>query len=286
MSPRFVVLDAPVLAALALLLCDLLAPAARAQTLQADYQVQNTYASSVGSIGPLTVVGGTDASFVQTTVDSQSQLVLELGTGGDFNAPPVPPTGVQTQTNPFLSASNYSVVLLADFSLDVNLVATKVFDFKNLSSDSGLYINDTTGLLSFYDGTNTTVGTNPFTSGNYGQIVLTRNGTTNVTDIYVNGTLDITFTDTSGAAILGDATASGNSFLTLFKDDGTGVGSTVVPESTTGDIARLRLYVGVLDAATVANLDRTVPEPATWTWGGIGVLVLVFGFRRRAAAVA
>lgn len=255
----------------------------RAQTLAADYQLQNTFNSSAGTIGPLTPVGpAVGANFTTQTVMGQSQRVLTLGNDPNGMVAAAG-TGVQTQTNPFLSSTNFSIVLLASFSLNPNLVATKVFDFKNLSSDDGLYINDTTGLLSFNGVTTGTVpGGTAIPANTFAQIVLTRDGTTGLTTVYANGAQAIQFTDTNNQAVLGDATATGNSFLTVFRDDGTGVGSTLVAESTTGSLARLRLLNGPLSAAQVTALDTIapIPEPATWTLV-LGAVVLTLVATRR-----
>lgn len=250
-----------------------------AQVLVADYQVQNTYNSSVGTIGPLSVVGvPADVSFTSgQNVDGNIQTVLSfsINNGGSADAG----AGVQAQTAGFLSASNYSVVLLADFNLDADLVATKVFDFKNLSSDAGLYINDATGLL-YFNGATGATGTAAALTGTYTQIVLTRDSTTDLVTVYENGVQDFQFDDTTGLAILGDSVSpSPNAYLTAFKDDDTGVGSTLVDETTVGDMARLRLYDGVLTPDEVANLDTTIPEPVT---GSLMLLSSALLLRRRA----
>jgi hypothetical protein len=198
--------------------------------------------------------------------------------------------GVQTQTNPFISSSNYSAVLLASFQIStVDVLATKVLDFKNLSSDAGLYVDDATGLLGFYDGSGMLLGasTSPFLSGQYVQIVLTRNSANNSVTVYANGTAQFSFTDSTGLAILGDKTSSGNSFLTLFQDDGTGLGGTTVAEGTVGDIARLRLYDGVLSPTQIAGLPplATVPEASATALLGVGGIFLAgLAARRRPAA--
>jgi len=238
----------------------------RAQTLEADYQVQGTFNSSVGTIGPLSVVGPTGGvTFTNDTVNGNPQQVLNIQASNTM--PPFDQSGVQTQTNPFLSSSNYSVVLLANFNLNTaDVVATKILDFKNLSSDAGLYVNAATGTLAFIDGSGILQGTGgaALSSLTYAQIVLTRDGVTNLTSVYLNGTLAFSFTDNVGLAVLGDSSMSGNSFLTLFKDDGMGLGGSMLTESTQGNIARLRLYDGVLSASDVMNLDTTVPEPSTY----------------------
>jgi hypothetical protein len=247
-------------------------------TLAADYQVQNTYASSVGTIGPLTVVGSADdVSFTNNVdVDGNTQTVLTTKINGDNT--PDDGGGVQAQTAGFIASDDYSVVLLADFNLQPDLVATKVFDFQNLSSDDGLYINDATGLL-YFNGVAGATGGTPAVSGTYTQIVLTRDSATDEVSVYQDGSLAFDFDDTSDLAVLGDSVSpSSNAYLTVFKDDDTGIGSGVVDETSVGDIARLRLYDGVLTAGQVAALDTVVPEPLS-----LGSLLLGAGLllRRR-----
>jgi hypothetical protein len=247
-------------------------------TLAADYQVQNTYASSVGIIGPLTVVGSADdASFTNNVdVDGNTQTVLTTKINGDGT--PDDGGGVQAQTAGFIASDDYSVVLLADFNLQPDLVATKVFDFQNLSSDDGLYINDATGLL-YFNGVAGATGGTPAVSGTYTQIVLTRDSATDEVSVYQDGSLAFDFDDTSDMAVLGDSVSpSSNAYLTVFKDDDTGIGSGVTDETSVGDIARLRLYDGVLTAGQVAALDTVVPEPLS-----LGSLLLGAGLilRRR-----
>lgn len=153
-----------------------------------------------------------------------------------------------------------------------------------MSSDAGLYVNDTTGLLAFYDGSGMVLGTSSdaVVSGAYAQIVLTRDSSNSLVTVYVNGTAQFSFTDWTNLAALGDATNTGKSFLTVFQDDGQGIGSTIDNESTGGNIARLRLYDGPLSAAQVAALDTVVPEPASWSLLSLGLIALLTVRRSRA----
>jgi len=77
-------------------------------------------------------------------------------------------------------------------------------------------------------------------------------------------------------AVLSDATNTGNAYLTLYQDDGQGIGGDLVNEATVGNIARLRLYNGVLSAEQVAALDTVaVPEPSTWLLVMLGALLVL-----------
>lgn len=254
-------------------------PAARAQTLAADYQVQNTFASAVGTIAPLAPVGTlTDTTFATTVVEGQTQQVIRVAASGTFAVD----GGVQSQTAGSISATNYSAVLLAAFQFTLGgttPVASKLLDFANLSSDAGLYINTATGALDFFGAAPTAIGSSTVvTPGTFTQLVLTRNGTTGLTTLYQDGVQAFSFTDTNNVAVLSDATPTGNAFLTLLQDDGQATlpGNITTNENTAGDIARLRLYDGVLSAADVAGLDRAIPEPSTWALlalGGLGAAV-------------
>ena len=251
-------------------------PAVRAQTPVADYQFQNTYANSSGSVGPLTPTY-TGNTFVSATVNGAPQTVLNVPNGTTTTA--AMQNGVQTPANPFTDQGNYSIVLLANFtgtiSGSTNTGVDKVFDFKSFSSDAGLYINAVTGLFQFADGTGAPVvgGTSTagvLVAGTYYQLTLTRSSVTNVVTAYQNGTQAFQFTDTGGLATL-------NTMLGVFRDDGVGTASNVFSEGTSGNIARLRLYNGVLTQDQVAAL--AVPEPSTWLLlftgsGLLGFLVL------------
>ncbi len=282
MKPSFSIRTALICLALALVATF----STRAQTVVADYNFTNTsLASSVGSIGPLISIGSNNGFGTDTVRGIPNTPIYRISTSG--SAAPFAQDGVQTQTNPFVSSSNYSVVLLANFQLSAaDAAADKVFDFKNLSSDAGLYVNATTGVLSFIDGSANILGIGGMGVSllDYPQVVLTRDSVTNTVSVYQNNVLAFSFTDTAGLAIMGDSMMSSNAYLTVFKDDATGTGGAVTSESTQGNIARLRLYNGVLSAAQIAALDTVaVPEPSTWVLLGIG-FVAAFGLTRKLAS--
>jgi hypothetical protein len=244
-------------------------------TIAADYQLQDTLDSSVGAIGPLSVVGpSANVNFADDTVNGNPRRVLNIvapvGVATDES-------GVQSQTAGFLDPSNYSIALLANFDIGgFNLISTKLFDFKNLSTDAGLYINSVDGTLTFIDDSAVIQGTGGagLASLTYVQIVLTRDSSTNLTSVYENGALVFSFTDNVGLAVMADSSASGNAFLTAFKDDGGGIGGGNVDESSAGNIARLRLYDGPLTAEEVAALDAVVPESSTMSILLLGGIVI------------
>ena len=232
----------------------------------ADYRFQNTLGSSVGTLGPLTTVGTVTYTYPTANVNGQNQAVFNVPAGG----------GLQTPASPFAASDQgtYSVVLLSAFNISGN-VTTKVFDFKNLTTDAGLYINGATGFLQFIDNTSVVIvggtGTVPVVTGTYFQLTLTRTAAGLVTG-YQNGTQSFQFTDASNLATL-------NTLLTIFKDDNTGTA-----EDTSGNVARLRLYNEVLTADQVAAL--AVPEPASWVLlaaGGLWLGAVVRRHRRQAA---
>ena len=253
--------------------------ALHAQTPVADYQFNNTYNNSVGTVGALTPTY-TGNMFATATVNGVSQTVLNVpNTSGAATMQ----NGVQTPANPFANQGNYSIVLLANFtnSLTGNTgFVTKVFDFANFTSDAGLYINSNTGVFQFADvtGAPVTGGTSTagaLVMGTYYQLTLTRSSATNVVTGYQNGTQAFQFTDTTGLATL-------NTTLGVFRDDGVGTASGVTNEGTAGNLARLRLYDGVLTQAQVAAL---VPEPSAWVALCVGGALLgVAVFRRRKMA--
>lgn len=220
-------------------------PAVRAQTPIGDYQFQNVYTSTGGTLGPLTTISGGTYTFQSATVNGTTQQVLSVSNGG-----------VQTPANPFSDANQgvHSIVLNASVTISGTSI-TKIFDFKNLSTDAGLYISDASGLLQFIDNSSAVVaggtGTAPVLTGTYFQLPLTRAAAGLVTG-YQDGAQAFQFTDTGNLATLGN-------LLTIYKDEGLGLGGYV--ENTNGNLARLRLYNEALTPAQVAAL---VPEPSTW----------------------
>jgi subtilisin len=196
--------------------------------LRADYQVQNSRASTVAGAPDLADVGtGGAATFQADTVGGTPRTVLRfpLHTGLAVSPSTVVPNG------------GYSVVAL--FKLDVVSGYKRVLDFKNGTADYGLYVQN--GKLYFFPS-----GTGPTAvvpAGGYVQVVLTRDAASEQVVGYVNGAQQFSFTDTSDHGVISAANA-----LRLFKDD-------LNTEESAGSLARLRLYDGPLTASQVAALQ-------------------------------
>ena len=196
-------------------------------TLQADYQFQNTRSSSVGSAAALTDLGTN--SFTSAVVDGTSTTVLSFAQGDGLSLNPT--TGV-------VPSNNYTIVALV--SLQQVSSWRRLMDFKNATSDTGLYVQN--GHLNFYpsgSGNPVSIAANTWV-----QIVLTRDTTGTVTG-YVDGVQQFQFSDTGSYAVL-----SSSNTLRFFRDDGSS------SEASAGSVARIRLYNGALTASQVAALSR------------------------------
>jgi YD repeat-containing protein len=195
-------------------------------TLQADYQFQNTRSSSVGSPPALTDIGGTN-SFTTATVDATSTTVLSFAQNNGLSL---------SSTSGVVPSSTYSIVML--FSFNTTSSFRRIADFKNGTSDTGLYANG--GKLYLYNGSQ--ASSVSIAANTYVQVVLTRDSAGTVTG-YVDGVQQIQFSDSGGLG-----TINSSNTLRLFKDDGS--------EASAGTVARIRLYDGALSAAEVAALSR------------------------------
>jgi YD repeat-containing protein len=196
-------------------------------TLAADYQFQNSRSSSVGSPPALTDIGGTN-SFSSATVDSTSTTVLTFSQNNGLSL---------SSTSGVTSSSTYSIVML--FSFQSTSGFRRVADFKNGSSDYGVYVND--GKLRFYPAANASSAS--ISANTYVQVVLTRDSSGTVTG-YVDGVQQFQFSDSSSYGVI-----DSNNTLRFFKDDGSS-------EASAGSVARIRIYNGALTATQVAALSR------------------------------
>ncbi len=211
-------------------------PSSAATTLVADYQFQDSLNSSAGNPPALTNLGNN--SFETVAIDASSRRALKF----DEN------NGVALfSTAGLVSNQAYTVVMLFAFTSVNN--ARRILDFKNGTSDSGLYCFF--GELAFRS-PSLVRGGNSIAPNAYVQVALTRDTAGNVAG-YVNGVRQLSFVDPSGVA-----TIEGNT-LRFFRDN---TGGSSVGEASAGQVARIRLYNVALSSSEVAALDR-LPAPSS-----------------------
>ncbi|MBC8104748.1 MAG: PEP-CTERM sorting domain-containing protein [Cytophagales bacterium] len=174
-----------------------------------------------------------------------------------------------------LSPTTYSIEM--QFSITDTSGFARLIDFKNRTSDTGLYNLNTS--LNFFN-----VVTGPadaITANSLTHLIITRDGVTNEFTGYVNGVSQISFTD-SGS--LGAFTGPSN--IGYFFVDDNSVGG----ETSPGFVDYIRTYDSALTAAQVRdrfnNRDTpgspsAAPEPSTLALLGFAALGLVGVARRR-----
>lgn len=190
-----------------------------AQTLKADYQFNNTLASSVKTAPALVNLG--ENTFSTETVNGQPHAVLRFPEASGVALTPA--IGV-------IPAETYTIIVQFRFATTNGY--RRIIDFKNATMDQGLYIQY--GCLNFY---NVASGTQPVIQPKtFVQVMLTRDRQKNVCG-YVNGRLEFTFVDDGDLAVISPANT-----LRFFRDDGP-------VENSAGAVLRIRLYDGPLMVA-------------------------------------
>jgi uncharacterized repeat protein (TIGR01451 family) len=198
-------------------------------TLVADYQFANVYTSSVGRDPALVDIGSGTNSFATDTVRGASQTVLVFPTGNGLQLSPT--SGV---------FANVAYTIAALVRLDTISGYGRIFDFKNATSDDGLY--DLDGNLVFFPEVGGSAA--PIVAGAYVHVVLTRAADGTVTG-YVNGVQQFSFVDSANLGVI-----DSSNVLRFFKDD-----NAVPNENSSGAVARIRIWDGALTAAQVAALE-------------------------------
>ena len=206
---------------------------------KADYRFQNNLKTSVGTAPALTKIGPNTNTFATTNVDGSSRKVLRFPKGNGVKLSPT--TGV-------VSSGTYTIVALFEF--DSVSGFRRIVDFKNGTSDNGLYVQN--GNLRFFPSASGTGA--PIAANTYVQVALTRDSSGTVVG-YVDGVQQFSFSDASG-----DAVIDANNALRFFRDNQSG-GTT--GEHSAGSVARIRLYDTALTAVELGELDRT--EPTVFT---------------------
>ncbi len=194
----------------------------------ADYKFQATLASSISGAPALTNLG-TGNMFKNVTLGGAARTVLSFPQNNGLSLAP---------TSQIIASNVYSVAVL--FAFENVSGYRRVLDFKNRSTEAGLYINS--GDLSFYTVASGGLGLLP---NQWLQLVLTRDSNS-VVNIYANGVGKMTFTDAGGAAVMGP-----ENVLRFFQDNALGAGG----EASAGLVSRIQVYNAALDASEAASLD-------------------------------
>ena len=224
---------------------------ADAATLVGSYGFDNSLTSSQPGGPTLSLIGAPGKSgFGTDTVFGQQRTVLNFGgsTVGSEQG------GLVLDTLGLLTPNSYSVALTFKFN-ERNGRWRRIMDVSGRQKDDGFYVDPGNNLAVF-----PTAGSNVnFMSGAYRNVVLTVDGSK------VSGFIDGGSSFTASTNVMNLAGGPGS--LTFFADNIVGGGG---GEWSSGSIAALRVYDGVLGAAEIAELNKipfvagAVPEPATW----------------------
>jgi hypothetical protein len=205
--------------------------------LVADYQFDNSLASSISGAPDLALVGldtGYASEQVLYYLPPQTVLTFSAGSGVALN----PTTQILSSPGVYTIALQ---VRITDTSVDL---FSKYIDFNNATADAGLYDNG--GRLEFYpqsSGSGLVIGTK------YADVVLTRDGSGLVAG-YFNGMPQFSYDDS--VVQLGVIDAANT--LRFFLDDTVGAGT----EQSPGAVARIRIWDGALDAEAVKELTDPI----------------------------
>ena len=246
---------------------------AQAANLVDGYSFNNTLASSQPGGQSLGLIDPTGTSgFGTATVFGQSRTVFNFN-GTNANADQ---SGLTYNAAGLLTPNSYSIALTLKFNEREN-AWRRIYDVTGRTSDSGFYV-DPSNRLDVYPASSSGV---VFNSGEYRNVVLTVDGST--VSGYADGSQS--FTINTGLLTIGAVP------LVFFADNIAGSGQ---GEWSSGSIAALRLYDGVLTGEEIASLNgdpfvsdtSPVPEPATWVMfiGGFGLIGAAA--RRRKVAIS
>jgi hypothetical protein len=226
-----------------------LVTSANGETLIHSYQLNGDFTDALGGpalapTGALGTFSATDYSFAQNSGLSLSNAI---------------------------STSNYSILINFQFAADSGY--RKIIDFKNLTSDEGLY--NLSQTLNFYP-----VASNNSTTllaGQNASVLLTRDGSTGAVNGYVNGALMLSFTDASNLATFSEP----QQIIHFFQDDIRTGGR----ESSAGIVDSICIFDGAIssDGASNAscNVISVVPEPSEWAMMILGLGLIGSIARRR-----
>lgn len=213
----------------------------------------NNFATGTGSLGSLTI--------------TQNGGMTGFGPNGwTWSDATTPGSGLNLANLPQNLTTSYSIGITALFGETSGF--RKVIDFKNQTSDTGLYIHNQ--KFQFYNATQDFGSIGDFQEFT---VVLTRDAG-KIVNLYVNGdsTPLLSFTDTDDFAVASDG------LLKFFQDDTVTSGE----YSPLGTASLIRIWDQPLAPAQIASA-MIVPEPSAWMLGTVALTVILMAARRRAA---
>ncbi len=244
---------------------------ASAATLVGSYGFDNSLTSSTAGGPTLGLIDPTGTSgFGTDTVFGTERTVFNFrgATAGGSQS------GLVFDAAGLLGANSYSVAMTFKFN-ERNGGWRRILGTNDRTDDDGFYVNTANNLTVFPQ-----AGSNVnFVSGAYRNVVLTVDG--NKVSAFIDG--GASFSTLSDVMSL----SKGSGKLTFFADNILEGG---LGEWSSGSIAALRVYDGVLGATEIAKLNEipfvnnAVPEPATWAMliSGFGLVGSMMRRRRRA----
>lgn len=217
----------------------------------------SAHATSVTHIYDLTAASGLNDQLGGPALVNNGAVLSASGLTFAANQGPSLSNGV--------NSTIYSIEMR--FSLDTVSGYRKLIDFKDRSSDNGLYNRNSN--LNFYPvATGLTAG---FTPGGLVDVILTRDSA-GLVNGYLNGALELSFSDN-----LNLATFTGSNNIVQFLRDDFVTGQN---ESSSGVLKRIRTYDNALTAGQVRDLfgggvppGLAVPEPSTFLSAALALVV-------------
>ena len=208
-----------------------------AQTVY-TYQFSNSLHASAGGPDMKAVCKATYAPHTFANLKGVAHTVCHFDKGCGFTF---------TDTADLLKAGSYTIELF--FAPDITNGNMKLIDFKSLTDDNGLYDNNTACT---FRGPGTVSG-EYFSTGKYSFVTITRDGTTKEVKMYVDGKLVDGFTDSEHDYAVYDDSKT----LHFFQDDTYTSGT----ESSSGNIALLKIYNSAIDEKTVMSHYGSLKDP-------------------------